>query len=180
MPLAVFHNDASALYTPINTCLKGGAMPIEKLKRFLDDNDVKYTSIQHSRACTAQEIAELVHIPGKELAKTVMVLIADQIAMAVVPASHLVDFDCLSDVAGTAAELADEGDFVELFPNCDVGAMPPFGNLYDMPVYVSETLTEDETIAFSAGSHAEVIQLKCADFRRLVNPILGRFSYRFP
>jgi len=155
-------------------------MPIQKLKAFLDTHGVKYTSIQHSRACTAQEIAELAHIPGKELAKTVMVLIADQIAMAVVPASHLVDFDCLSDVAGTPAELADEGDFVELFPNCDVGAMPPFGNLYDMPVYVSETLVEDETIAFSAGSHAEVIQLKCADFRRLVNPILGRFSYRFP
>jgi Ala-tRNA(Pro) deacylase len=155
-------------------------MPIEKLKAFLDENGVKYASISHSRACTAQEIAELAHIPGKELAKTVMVLIAGQVAMAVIPASHLVDFKCLSDVAGAPADLADEGDFVELFPNCDVGAMPPFGNLYGMPVYVSESLAEDEFIAFSAGSHAEVIRLDYASFQRLVNPILGRFSYRFP
>jgi Ala-tRNA(Pro) deacylase len=155
-------------------------MPIEKLKSFLDENNVKFASIKHSRAVTAQEIAELAHIPGKELAKTVMILIAGQIGMAVIPASHLVDFECLSDVAGVPVDLADEGDFVELFPNCDVGAMPPFGNLYNLPVYVSETLAEDDTIAFSAGSHAEVIQLKYADFQRLVNPILGRFSYRFP
>ena len=155
-------------------------MPIQKLKTFLDENGVKYTLIHHSRAFTAQEIAELTHIPGKELAKTVMVMIAGEVAMAVVPASHLVDFKCLSDVAGIMVELADEGDFVELFPNCDVGAMPPFGNLYDMPVYVSEPLVGDEFIAFSAGSHAEVMRLQYAEFERLVNPILGRFSYRFP
>ncbi|MBU1049986.1 YbaK/EbsC family protein [Candidatus Bipolaricaulota bacterium] len=155
-------------------------MPIEKLKHFLDENGVKYTSIRHSRACTAQEIAELAHIPGKELAKTVMILLADQVAMAVIPASHLVDFECLSDVAGVPVDLADEGDFVELFPNCDVGAMPPFGNLYGMPIYVSETLAEDDMIAFSAGSHAEIIQMKYDDFQRLTNPILGRFTYRFP
>lgn len=155
-------------------------MPIEKLKRFLDENGVKYTTMKHPRACTAQEIAELAHIPGKELAKTVMILLGGQVAMAVIPASHLVDFESLSDVAGTSVDLADEGDFVELFPNCDVGAMPPFGNLYDLPVYVSETLAEDDVIAFSAGSHDEVMQLQYADFRRLVDPILGRFSYRFP
>jgi len=155
-------------------------MPVQKLKACLDENGVKYTIIQHSRAFTAQEIAELTHISGKELAKTVMVMIAGEVAMAVIPASDLVDFRCLSDVAGTSVELADEGDFVELFPNCDVGAMPPFGNLYNMSVYVSEALAEDEYIAFSAGSHAEVIRLEYADFARLVNPILGRFSYRFP
>jgi len=155
-------------------------MPIQKLKAFLDENAVKYTIIRHSRACTAQEIAEQTHIPGKELAKTVMVMIAGKAAMAVVPASHLVDFDCLSDVAGSSVDLADEGDFVELFPNCDVGAMPPFGNLYDMDVYVSETLAEDEFIAFSAGLHSEVMLLLYADFERLANPIGGRFSYRFP
>lgn len=155
-------------------------MPIQKLKTFLDENGVKYTVIQHSRAFTAQEIAGLTHVPGKELAKTVMAMIAGEIAMAVVPASHLVDFKCLSDVAGAVVELAEEGDFVELFPNCDVGAMPPFGNLYDMPVYVSEALAEDEFIAFSAGLHSEVMRLRYSDFERLVNPIHGRFSYRFP
>jgi len=155
-------------------------MPVQKLKAFLDENDVKYAVIQHSRAFTAQEIAGLTHIPGKELAKTVMAMIAGEAAMVVIPASHRVDFKSLSEVVGTSVELADEGDFVELFPNCDVGAMPPFGNLYDMAVYVSETLAEDEFIAFSAGSHAEVMRLAYADFERLANPILGRFSYRFP
>ncbi|MFC2095274.1 aminoacyl-tRNA deacylase [Candidatus Bipolaricaulota bacterium] len=155
-------------------------MPIRKLKAHLDENEVKYTVIQHSRAFTAQEIAEQANIPGKELAKTVMVMIAGEVGMAVVPASHLVDFKPLSEVAGTSVELAEEGDFIELFPNCDVGAMPPFGNLYGMSVYVSEALAEDEFIAFSAGYHAEVIRLRYADFERLVNPIVGRFSYRFP
>jgi len=155
-------------------------MPVQKLKAFLEENSVKFTMIQHSRAFTAQEIAGLTHIPGKELAKTVMVIIAGGVAMAVIPASHRVDFKSLTDVVGASVELADEGDFVELFPNCDMGAMPPFGNLYDMPVYVSEALAEDEFIAFSAGSHAEVIRLEYADFERLVNPIIGRFSYRFP
>ncbi len=155
-------------------------MPIEKLKTFLDEKDVKYTVIQHSRAFTAQEIAELAHIPGRELAKTVMVMIAGQLAMAVVPASHRVDFKALSSVAGAPAELAEEGDFVEWFPSCDVGAMPPFGNLYDMDVYASDTLAEDEYIAFSAGTHAEVVRMAYVDFSRWVDPVVGRFSYRFP
>jgi len=155
-------------------------MPIQRLKAFLDENNVKFTVIQHSRAFTAQEIAELTHIPGRELAKTVMVMIAGNVGMAVIPASDRVDFECLSEVAGVSVDLADEGDFVQLFPSCDVGAMPPFGNLYDMAVYVSEALADDEYVAFSAGSHAEVMRLKYKDFERLVNPILGRFSYRYP
>jgi Ala-tRNA(Pro) deacylase len=155
-------------------------MPIEKLKAFLDGKDVKYTVIQHSRAFTAQEIAELVHIPGKELAKTVMVMMAGNLAMAVIPASHRVDFKALAGVAGASVELADEGDFVERFPACDVGAMPPFGTLYDMDVYVSDALVEDEYIAFSAGTHSEVIRLRYEDFDRWVDPVVGRFSYRYP
>jgi Ala-tRNA(Pro) deacylase len=155
-------------------------MPIEKLKAFLDEKGVKYTSIQHSRAFTAQEIAELAHVPGKELAKTVMVTIAGELAMAVIPASHRVDFKALAGVAGTSVELADEGDFVERFPACDVGAMPPFGNLYSMDVYVSDALIDDEFIAFSAGTHSEVIRLRYADYSQWVDPVVGRFSYRFP
>ncbi len=155
-------------------------MPIDKLKAFLDEKAVKYAVIQHSRAFTAQEIAELTHIPGKELAKTVMVMIAGELAMAVIPASHRVDFKALAGVSGASVELADEGDFVERFPACDVGAMPPFGTLYDMDVYVSDALIEDEYIAFSAGTHSEVMRLAYADFERWVDPIVGRFSYRFP
>jgi Ala-tRNA(Pro) deacylase len=141
-------------------------MPIEKLKAFLDEKGVKYTSIQHSRAFTAQEIAELAHVPGKELAKTVMVTIAGELAMAVIPASHRVDFKALAGVAGASVELADEGDFVE--------------NLYSMDVYVSDALIDDEFIAFSAGTHSEVIRLRYADYSQWVDPVVGRFSYRFP
>jgi Ala-tRNA(Pro) deacylase len=153
-------------------------MPINKLKSFLDEYGVKYVSIQHSPAYTAAEVAESAHIPGLELAKTVMVWINDKMAMAVVPASHRIDFGELAKRAGAVeVNLASEADFKELFPTCDTGAMPPFGNLYGMKVYVAQALTEDIEIAFTAGSHAEVIRLSYADFERLVEPEIGRFSH---
>jgi Ala-tRNA(Pro) deacylase len=156
-------------------------MPIRKLKTFLDEYDVKYVSIQHSPAYTAAEVAESAHIPGLELAKTVMVWINDQMAMAVVPASHRVDFERLAEVAGAVeAQLASEEDFKELFPTCDTGAMPPFGNLYGMRVFVEKALTQDFEIAFSAGSHSEVIRLAYADYERLVEPEIGSFSHSLP
>jgi len=154
-------------------------MPVQKLKGFLDENGVKYVTIQHSVAYTAQEIAVHTHIPGKELAKTVMVKVDGKLAMAVVPASHRVDFGRLRDVAGAQhVELASEAEFKDFFPACDVGAMPPFGNLYDMEVYVSDTLSEDVEIAFSAGSHSELIRLAYADYERLVQPKIAGFSKR--
>jgi Ala-tRNA(Pro) deacylase len=154
-------------------------MPVAKLKEFLDKEGVRYVVMQHSPAFTAQEVAAYAHIPGRELAKTVMVKLDGQMAMAVVPASHRVDFDTLGTAAGSkTAELASESEFKDLFPACDVGAMPPFGNLWDMDVYVAEALTEDVEIAFSAGSHAEVVKLSYADFERLVAPTIARFSVR--
>jgi Ala-tRNA(Pro) deacylase len=156
-------------------------MPIQKLKKFLDDNGIKFVSIQHSAAYTAQEVAALAHIPGEELAKTVMVKIDGKMAMAVVPASHLIDFDRLREVAGAGeAKLASEYEFKGFFPACDVGAMPPFGNLYDMAVYCSNALSEDLEIAFSAGSHSELIRLAYADYERLVQPEVASFSKRVP
>ena len=156
-------------------------MPIQKLKTFLDDNGVKFISIQHSAAYTAQEVAALAHIPGEEMAKTVMVKIDGVMAMAVVPASHQVDFDRLREVAGAKqVELASEGEFKDYFPACDVGAMPPFGNLYDMPVYCSDALGEDLEVAFSAGSHSELIRLAYADYEQLVQPEIASFSKRVP
>jgi len=156
-------------------------MPIQKLKKFLDDNGIKFVSIQHSAAYTAQEVAALAHIPGEELAKTVMVKIDGKMAMAVVPASHQVDFDRLREVAGAKqVELASEGEFKDFFPACDVGAMPPFGNLYDMAVHVSTALSEDLEIAFSAGSHSELIRLAYADYEQLVQPEIASFSKRVP
>jgi len=155
-------------------------MPVQKLKAFLDQNGVKYVSIQHSPAYTAAQVAESAHIPGMELAKTVMVKVGGGMAMAVVPASHRVDLDRLAEFAGDAVQLASEEDFAALFPNCDTGAMPPFGNLYDMTVYVADALSEDAEIAFTAGSHAEVIRLLYADYEQLVEPEIGTFSYRYP
>lgn len=152
-------------------------MPVQKLKEFLDGNNVKYVTKSHSPAFTAQEIAARAHIPGKELAKTVMVKIDGKMAMAVLPASYQIDFDRLTQAAGAGkVELAGEEEFRDLFPNCEVGAMPPFGNLYDMDVFVESHLTEDEEIAFNAGTHTELVQLSYKDFERLVQPKAANFS----
>jgi len=146
-------------------------MPAQTLKSFLDTNHVKYKTITHSPQYTAQEIAASAHIPGKELAKTVIVKMDGEFAMAVLPASQHVSLTRLKEAAGAGdAELASEQEFEKLFPDCELGAMPPFGNLYDMPVYAAEQLTEDEEIAFNAGSHTELVQLKFRDFDKLVHP----------
>ncbi len=152
-------------------------MPVQKLKDFLDSSGVKYVSVSHSMAYTAQEIAAASHIPGKEIAKTVMVKLDGKMAMAVLPASYKIDFGLLKKVSGTSdAELADEGEFKDMFPGCEIGAMPPFGNLYDMDVYVAESLAEDEVIAFNAGNHTELIKLAYSDFERLAQPKKLKFS----
>ena len=152
-------------------------MPAQKLREFLDSNQVKYVTISHSAAYTAQEIAASAHVSGKELAKTVMVKIDGKMAMAVLPASYHVDMDLLKQAAcANSVELAGEQEFKDMFPGCETGAMPPFGNLYDMHVFVSATLAEDELIAFNAGSHTELVRLAYADFERLVQPRIVKFS----
>lgn len=154
-------------------------MPIQRLKEYLDNQKVKYVIIKHSEYYTAQEVAASAHVPGKELAKTVMVKLDGKIAMAVIPASYNIDFDLLKIVAGAKqVSLAGENDFMDLFSDCDVGAMPPFGNLYDLQVYVGESLAEDDEIAFNACSHTELIRLSFADFKRLVKPTIGKISTR--
>jgi Ala-tRNA(Pro) deacylase len=151
-------------------------MPSTKIKAFLDDHGIKYVSISHSTAFTAQEAAAMTHIPGKELAKTVIVKLGDSFAMAVLPASYHVDLDRLEEVTGKKVSLATEREFADLFPDCDTGAMPPFGNLYGMDVYVAESLAEDDEIAFSAGSHRELIRMSYDDFDSLVRPKVVHFS----
>ncbi|MHC4447538.1 MAG: aminoacyl-tRNA deacylase [Planctomycetota bacterium] len=152
-------------------------MPVKKLKEFLDKNKVKYVAMVHSPAYTAQQIAAAAHIPGKELAKTVIFKADGKMAMAVMPAPWQIDFDQLKTCVGAeSVELADEKEFAERFPGCEPGAMPPFGNLYDMEVYVDAGLREDETIAFNAGSHSELIKLAYEDFERLVKPKVVSFS----
>jgi Ala-tRNA(Pro) deacylase len=152
-------------------------MPAKKLREFLDSQRVAYTTISHAVAYTAKEIAALAHISNKELAKTIVIEIDSGLAMAVLPASYEVDLSSLRAATGArSVSLARESEFKDRFPECEIGAMPPFGNLYGMAVYVDESLTRDKDIAFNAGSHNELIQVSYADFERLVKPTVLKFS----
>lgn len=152
-------------------------MPIEKLKEFLDGNKVKYVTIRHSTAFTAQETAASAHIPGKELAKTVVLRIDGRMVIAVLPASHKLDLPLLRKAVGAhEVEIAHEADFRDMFPGCDTGAMPPFGNLFGMEVLVDGLLAENEEIAFNACSHSELVRLAYADYIKLVKPRVASFS----
>src|SRR2546422_10005557 len=156
---------------------KERTMPVKKLKEFLDGRKVKYMSLTHSPAYTATEVAESTHIPGRELAKTVMVKLDAKMAMVVLPSTRKVDLNLLRESVGAEeARLATEDEFKSLFPDCETGAMPPFGNLYGMDVYVSPKLAEDDQIAFNAGSHTEVMKLPYTEFDRLVKPRTVRMT----
>jgi Ala-tRNA(Pro) deacylase len=152
-------------------------MPLKSLKEFLDKHNVKYIVISHSPAYTAQGIAALTHIPGKELAKTVMVNMDGSLVMAVLPASFHVDLKRLKvEAMATTVALASESEFKDRFPDCEIGAMPPFGNLYGVEVFADKSLAKDEEIAFNAGSHRELIRLAWEDFEKLVKPKVIRFA----
>ena len=154
-------------------------MPLSKLREFLDSNHVKYLVISHSLAYTAQGVAALAHVSGKKLAKTVIVKIDGILAMAVVPASDHVDLDRLRILTGTmTVEVATEREFKDAFPDCETGAMPPFGNLYDMSVYADARLAEHEEITFTAGTHRELVRMKWEDMARLVNPTVDKLIYQ--
>jgi len=154
-------------------------MPLSKLRDFLDSHSVKYLVISHSLAYTAQGVAALAHVSGKKLAKTVIVKIDGVLAMAVIPASAHVDLDRVKSLTGGQnVELASEKEFKDAFPDCETGAMPPFGNLYDMPVYADASLAQHEEITFSAGTHRELVRMQWADMVRLVNPTVDRLVYQ--
>ena len=140
-------------------------MPSKKIKDFLDQSNIKYVTITHSLAYTAQEIAASAHIKGKGFA---------------LPASYKIDFDKLkAGLGNTDVRLANEQEFKDKFPGCEVGAMPPFGNLYDMETYIAASLVEDEEFAFNAGTHTEVIRMDYNDYERLVNPKIIRFATKY-
>ena len=142
-----------------------------KIRTFLDQNGIRYVTIKHSPAFTAQAVAQSGHIPGKEMAKTVIVKLDEQMAMVVLPASRRVALDEVAAVVGTTSvRLAHEHEFKDLFPGCEVGAMPPFGNLYGLSVYLDPLLAENEQIAFNAGTHTEMIRMAYADFASVVEP----------
>jgi Ala-tRNA(Pro) deacylase len=149
------------------------------LESYLRENQVSYETQSHARAFTAQEIAAAERIPGRMLAKVVMVMADERLAMLVLPAPYQVDLDkARALLAAKEVRLAEEREFGAAFPDCEVGAMPPFGNLYKVPAYVDRTLADDETIVFNAGTHTETMSLKYADFERLAQPTIGDFSRR--
>jgi Ala-tRNA(Pro) deacylase len=154
-------------------------MPVKKLKAFLDENNVRYVTIKHSSAYTSQEIASSAHVSGKEFAKTVMIKIDNEMAMAVLPASYQVDFKLLNEIfKDQKVELATESEFKNLFPDCEVGAMPPFGHLYSMEVFVAEALRDNKEIVFNAGSHKELIRMDYEDYEKLAEPKILKFSWK--
>jgi Ala-tRNA(Pro) deacylase len=147
------------------------AVPFTKLREFLDTYNVRYLVLTHSIAYTAQGTAALTHISGKELAKAVIVKIDGKLAMAVVPASFHVDLALLREAVGAReVELATEQEFKDKFPDCETGAMPPFGNLYGMAVYADERLVSTGDITFNAGTHRELLRMDWSDVVRLVEP----------
>jgi len=148
-------------------------MPIQKLRQFLDENLVKYVVITHSKAFTSQGVAASAHISGNELAKTVMLKKDGELCMVVLPASKRVNLGAFAKLTNSGSiYLASERDFKGRFPDCEVGAMPPFGNLYGLRVYADTSLAHDKEIAFNAGSRLEFFRLAFRDFERLVEPTI--------
>lgn len=149
---------------------------LRRLKDYLDSQKVPYETLTHQEAYTAPEIAQSLHVPGKDLAKVVMVKAAERFVMTVLPANWKVDLKRLKEVFQTShVRLATEEEFKTLFPDCDVGAMPPFGNLYGLDVYVDQSLTQDENIVFQAGTHVDAVKVRYQDFARLVQPKVAEF-----
>ena len=153
-------------------------MTCKKLKEFLDDREVKYLSINHSRAYTAQEIAESAHVSGNDFAKVVMLKADEKMIMAVLPAPDKVNLKSLRQILGVRdIVFADENDFQDHFPGCEVGAMPPFGNLYGIRVILAQTLCDSTTISFNSGLHTEVIQMGYDKYIKLVSPEIMDFTH---
>lgn len=150
---------------------------IKRLEDYLGSNAINYRLIHHSPTFTAQETAASAHVPGKELAKTVIVKADDGYALVVLPACFKINLKNLGRaMAKKRVEIAEEREFEKMFPDCEVGAMPPFGNLYSLPVYVAKSLSDDEEIVFNAGTHTDMIKMSYRDFERLVKPTVADFS----
>jgi len=149
-------------------------MPLnERLRTFLDSNHAEFTLTTHSKAFTAREVALAERLPPREVAKSVVLFGDAEYHILVIPASKLVDFQELRQALGLSqARLATEDEIGRLFPDCELGAMPPFGSLYGLPVYLDASLAGEPIIAFNAGTHLEVIHMPTAEFRRLATPVI--------
>ena len=152
-------------------------MAAMKLKNYLQSREVKYRSIEHPQTYTAPETAASAHVSGNDFAKTVIVEMGGELAMVVLPANRKILLEDLREMLGEQdLRLATEEDFKEQFPDCELGAMPPFGNLYGLPVYVAHSLAEEPEIAFNAGTHREVITMSFADYAEIVQPVILDFA----
>ena len=149
-----------------------------KLTDFLDQSKVRYEILHHPEAFTAQELAAIEHVKGKYHAKVVMVKADGGLVMAVLPADQRVDLEALDRATGKRTALATEAEFRAVFLDCAVGAMPPFGNLYNVVTYVDKSLTEDEFIMFEAGTHTDAIKMSYGDYARLATPIVASFAVK--
>ena len=146
----------------------------QRIQAYLRAHHVDFEVQRHHRAFTAQAVAATEHMSVQQMAKAVMVVADGKLRMLGLPASLRVDeARAASALNAHHVRLAQEEDFASLFLDCDVGAMPPFGNLYGVPVYVDSALSEEETITFQAGTHTQTISLKYADFERLVGPTVA-------
>ncbi len=147
-----------------------------RLKSFLDEHHVAYSVVTHAPAYTAQAAAAVMHVPGKEIAKTVALYAGEDALMAVLPASYHVSLKKLGHLLGRPVRLGTEQEFINLFPDCELGAMPPFGQLYSLPVYADESLAADEYIVFNAGTHRDAVRMRYEDFARLAQATVGHFA----
>lgn len=151
----------------------------EQLEQYLRDHQIAYQIQHHPQAYTAQKIAQCEHISGEKVAKSVIIVANSDKVLLVLQATCRVDLDKVRSCLGVQeVRLANEDEFQNSFPNCETGAMPPFGNLYNLPVYAEQRLTMQETIVFSIGTHTETMSLKYADFERLVQPRIADFAWR--
>lgn len=149
----------------------------QRLEQFLQQHNVPFDTLAHPHAFTASETAQRAHIAGQEMAKTVMVKMDGRMVMAVVPANEWLNLDGLRQACGArSVMLASEDEFRDRFPECEVGAMPPFGNLYGMDVYAADTLTQGGHIAFNAGNHRELMRMEWSDYERLVHPHIASMT----
>ena len=152
---------------------------LRSLKRLLDDGQVQYEVHAHPRTFTAKETAAADHVPPSEMAKVVVLRGHDRFLMAVMPASHMLDLDRLRETVGDRElTLASEREFADAFPSCEVGAIPPFGQLFGMPLWVDDSLGREKETVFNAGNHQETVHLAYRDFVRLAKPQFGEFSRR--
>jgi Ala-tRNA(Pro) deacylase len=149
-----------------------------RLKGFHDENQAPYSVMTHITAYTAQGAATAMQISGKELAKTVVLWTGEEMILAVLPAANHVSLDKLAGEVGKSLRLATEQEFSSLFPDCELGVMPPFGSLYNLAVYVDESLAGDEAIVFNAGTHRDAIRMRYDDFVRLAKPRVWSFAQK--